>query len=65
MNDKNYAAFLKTNLSPYRGQWVAVARGKVVSHGNDLDKVLDEARKAAPRSRPLLAKVPGKRAMIL
>ena len=65
MNDKNYAGILKANLSPYRGQWVAMAKGKIVSHGTDPGKVLADARKAAPRSTPLLAKVPGKRTMIL
>ncbi|MEK6845461.1 MAG: hypothetical protein AABY26_01775, partial [Nanoarchaeota archaeon] len=31
--DKNYDAFMKMNLSPYLGEWVAVCENKIVAHG--------------------------------
>jgi len=60
----NYAFFMKTNLSPYIGKWVAICENKIVSSGTDVKKVLSEAKKKCPKKRPLLSRVPDKETMI-
>ncbi len=65
MLDESYNFFLKANLSPYSDQWIAIVDNKIVSHGRDVKKVFRKARKEHPKEKPLIAKVPGKQAMIL
>jgi len=61
----DYEWFIKTDLSRYKGKYVAVANQKVISSGYDAKKVYEEARKKAPRSQPALAKIPSEDTMIL
>ena len=63
--DKNYDAFMKMNLSPYLGEWVAVCENKIVAHGKKVKNVFYEAKDRCPGKRPFMAKVPGKETMIL
>jgi len=60
----NYNFFMKTNVDSYLGQWIAICREKIVSHGKDAKKVFEEAKEKYPKDRPLLAKVPEKETMI-
>lgn len=62
--DKNYNFFMKANLSPYIGEWVAICNRNIVSHGKDVKKVFKEAKEKCPKERPLLTKVPEKDTMI-
>ncbi|MBI4439685.1 succinyl-CoA synthetase subunit alpha [Candidatus Woesearchaeota archaeon] len=62
--NKNYEFFMKTDLSPFLGKWIAICDEKVVSSGENPKKVLSEAKETCPGHRPLLAKVPGKETMI-
>lgn len=62
--NKNYEFFMKNDLSPFLGKWIAICDEKVVSSGENPKKVLGEAKKACPGHRPLLAMVPGKETMI-
>lgn len=62
--DKNYQHYMKTNLSPYIGQWVAVCNQQIVAHGKDVKKVYGEAKKKCPKERPLVTRVPDKETMI-
>ena len=63
--DKSYEFFLQLKVSPYADEWIAIVDEKVVAHGKEVKKVLAEAQHAYPRSRPLIAKIPGRQAMIL
>ena len=56
----NYKYFMKTDMSNYVGEWVAVCREKIVSHGKDFNQVFKEARKKFPNDRPLVSKIPDK-----
>ncbi|HLD15022.1 MAG TPA: DUF5678 domain-containing protein [Candidatus Nanoarchaeia archaeon] len=62
--DKNYDYFMKTNVDKYIGEWIVVAKEKIVSHGKDINKVLEEAKRKYPTETPLLIRVPDKEAMI-
>ena len=62
--DSNYQFFMKANLESYIGQWIAICKNKIVSHGNDAVKVFEEAKKKFPKERPLLTRVPDKETMI-
>lgn len=61
----DYDWFVNTDLSRYKGKYVAVANRKVVSSGYDAKKVYEKARKKAPRSKPTLAKIPLEDVMVL
>ncbi|RME78209.1 hypothetical protein D6774_01880 [Candidatus Woesearchaeota archaeon] len=63
-NAKNYNFLMKTNLSPYIGEWVAICGERIVSHGPHVKKVYAEAKKKCPKERPLLTKVHEKQTMI-
>ena len=63
--EKGYEFFLRVNVSPYTDEWIAIVDEQVVAHGKEVKKVLAEAQRAYPKSRPLIAKIPGRQAMIL
>jgi len=56
--DKNYQYFMKLNVDSFIGEWIAICKQKVVSHGRDVKKVFQEAKQKCPSERPLLAKIP-------
>lgn len=62
--EENYQFFMRTNVDPYIGQWIAICNQKVVSHGMDVKKVFKEAKKKCPKERPLLTRIPNKETMI-
>ncbi len=62
--DKNYDAFMKMNLSPYLGEWIAVCENRIVAHGKKVKDVFYEAKGKCPGNRSFIAKVPGKEAWI-
>lgn len=64
MNAQNYELFMKENLSPYAGQWIAICENKMVAHGKDLREVFREVKKKYPSKKPLITKVPEKETMI-
>ncbi len=61
---QNYEFYLQTNLENYLGEWVAICDNKIVSHGKDVKKVFEEAKKKYPTKNPLLTKVPSKETLI-
>ena len=65
MNEENYKYYMETNVKPYVNEWIAIVDKKIVSHGKDVKKVFNEARKQYPNKTPLISKVPGKQTMIL
>jgi len=42
----------------YRGFYVAIVEGKIVSYGKDAKKVLEKAKKKYPKSEIILKKIP-------
>lgn len=48
--------FPKIDMTKYRGQWIAVASGRIIAHDKRLDIVTDKAEKKA--KHPIYSKVP-------
>ena len=62
--NRNYNYFMKANLNKFVGQWIAICKEQIVSHGRNAKQVFAEAKEKFPKERPLLTKVPEKKAMI-
>jgi hypothetical protein len=60
----NYNFFMKTDVSPYIGEWIAICDKKIVSHGFNAKKVFENAKAQYPDKRTLITKVPEKGTMI-
>lgn len=56
----NYEWFLKTDLSEYSGQWLAIIDKKVIAYGKNVEIVIAEAKKRFPNKRPLITKIRNK-----
>ena len=54
----NEEFYLKLDVKPYAGKWIALAKGSLVASGASAKTVLSEAEKVAPRSQILLNWVP-------
>lgn len=61
----NYDFFLKTDTSKYKGEWIAIAKNKVIAHGKDAQKVYKSAKRKAPKSNISLAKAPDEQVLVL
>ena len=64
MENNNYELFLKSDVSEYIGEWIAICDNKIVSHGKKVKEVLKEANNKCPGKRPLIARIPEKETMI-
>ena len=62
---ENYEFFIKMDTSKYKGEWIAIAGKKVVSHGKDAEKVYKIAQKKVKSKEISLAKVPEEQMLIL
>jgi len=61
----NHETFLNTDLSQYEGQWIAIVDKLIVATGASVKEVFEKARKDYPDKRPLIARAPTKRLLIL
>jgi hypothetical protein len=61
---KNYEYFMESKMDAFVGEWVAICKEKVVSHGSDVKKVYAEAKRKCPAETPFLARLPEKDTMI-
>jgi len=61
----NYDFFLKTDTSKYKGEWIAIAKNRVLAHGKDAQKVYEIAKNKAPKSIISLAKAPNEQVLVL
>ncbi len=61
---KNYDYFLKADLSPFIGEWIAICGNKIIAHGPNVKEVFAAAKEKYPNKRPLLVRVPEKETMI-
>ncbi|VVB99092.1 Uncharacterised protein [uncultured archaeon] len=58
MIDKNFEYFLAEDFKGYsEGDWIAIYGEKVISHGQTLKTVIEQAKKVAPIAKVLLSKV--------
>ncbi|OGJ22333.1 hypothetical protein A3K73_03820 [Candidatus Pacearchaeota archaeon RBG_13_36_9] len=64
MENKNYELFLKSDVSEYIGEWVAICDKKIVAHGKNVKEVVKEASQKCYGKRPLIARIPEKETMI-
>ena len=55
---KNYEAYMRLDLTPFEGLWIAVFNDRVVSSGADAKRVYEEAMKTSRNKPVLLTKVP-------
>jgi len=62
--NQSYNYFMSSNLEEYVGKWVAISNNKIIASGNDVKKVINEAKAKVPNKRPFVSKVPEKTAMI-
>ncbi|MEK7534744.1 MAG: DUF5678 domain-containing protein [Patescibacteria group bacterium] len=61
----NYEFFIKADTSRYKGEWIAIARNKIIAHGQDAEDVYKKAVKKAGDKDVSLAKVPNEQMLIL
>lgn len=55
--DKNFEWFIRADLTPYEGKYVAIAHEQVVASGDDPGSVYEAAKKQHPNEEILLWKV--------
>ncbi len=63
--DKDYSAYLSANLEEYKGKWIILCDEHIISAGEDIKKIVGEAREKCPDKKLLLARVPEEGTMIL
>lgn len=61
----NYEYFIKADTSAYKGEWIALAGKKIVSHGKDAGQVYNQAKQKYPKEDISLAKIPEEQTLIL
>lgn len=65
LTSSNYEFFIKADTSPYKGEWIAIARNKIIAHGQDAEDVYKKAVKKAGNKDVSLAKVPNEQMLVL
>lgn len=63
--DKDYSAYLSANLEEYKGKWIILCDEHIISSGEDIKKIVNEAQEKYPNKKLLLARVPEEGTMIL
>ena len=61
----NYDFYIHANTAPYKGEWIAIAKKKIIAHGKDAEKVYKQANKKFKNEEISLAKVPEEQTLIL
>lgn len=61
----NYDFYIRANTAPYKGEWIAIARKKIIAHGKDAEKVYKQANRKFKNEEISLAKVPEEQTLIL
>ncbi len=64
MTSKEFEFYLRTDLSKYKGKYVAIVGDKVVASGDNAKEVFEEAKKKTGKI-PTIAKIPKEEALIL
>ena len=63
-SDTNYNFFLETNLDKYKGKWIIICDNKIISSGNELKKLVAEAKEKCGNKKFLIARIPSEETMI-
>lgn len=64
MENKEYDTFMKMDLTPYRGKWIAIYGREVISYGKSFTMVFNQAKKKFPNKHPFFTMVPGRESWI-
>jgi len=64
IQSKNYDSYMKMATKNYSGEWVIICEGRIVSHGTNLKKTVEEAKEKCGEKRLMVAKIPAKETMI-
>ncbi len=64
MVNEEYDIFMKMDLTPYRGKWIAISGKDVISYGKTFKTVFDQAKRKHPDKHPFFTMVPGKESWI-
>ena len=62
---ENFQAFLKLDTSKLANQYVVIINKKVYATGQDIEEILEKARKEYPDQIPFVAKIPDKELLVL
>ena len=62
---RNYSSFMRMKVCDYTNSWIAVVDGKVIANGKTFKDTYLKSKEIAPNKRPLIAKIPDKKVMIL
>jgi len=54
---KNFEAFLKLDKTKLQNKYVVIIKGQVVAQGEDIERMLTQARKKYSQDIPLVAKI--------
>lgn len=63
--DINYSAFMDMDVKDFAGLWIAFVDGKVVASKKSFRETYAGAKNLSPSKKPLFAKIPDKKVMIL
>ncbi len=59
-----YDTFMKMDLAPYQGEWIAICGQEVISHGKKMKTVWEKAKTKCPHQAPFITLVHGKETWI-
>lgn len=57
--------FVKTDLKPYTGKYIALVGKRVIASGDNAKQVWEKAKEKYPQKTPTLAKLPKEEALVL
>lgn len=61
----NYDFYIQTDTSNYKGEWIAIAKKRIVAHGKDAQIVYKKATQKFKNNDISLAKIPEEQTLIL
>jgi len=65
MEDNDLKWFAGADLSKHEGEYVIILNQRIVVHGKNLKKMLNEFRKKHPNKIPKVAKIPEENLLVL
>lgn len=64
-SNSNYDFYIKTDTSNYKGEWIAIAKKRIIAHGKDAEDVYKKAAQKFKNNEISLAKIPEEQTLIL
>ena len=61
----NYDFYIQTDTSHYKGEWIAIAKERIIAHGKDAQVVYKKASQKYKNNEISLAKIPEEQTLIL